>query len=153
MGQDFSIAVYYVLLGVDHVIAIIAVDFKLSVREAVQLRRSSNHHPRCVQAFLGLYSSCRTVFFSLQSLYLGQNQLGIVDLHVFDIFWVTFETFDLIDLVQIHLILGHGVPAFESPFLALKVVDLFQNRFWVPVSFNLSRDAVSAVFFENLFSG
>ena len=75
-----------------------------------------------------LFASSIFLRLSIASTELGLNQLKEVDLKVFNIVLKALKSIYLVDLVQIHAVLGHSVPALEDPLLALEVVDCLEHR-------------------------
>jgi len=67
-----------------------------------------------------------------------------------DVFFEGLETFDLVYLGQVHLILAHGILALERPLLAVVAIHGLVDWVLISVCFNVGRKRVCLVLLQNL---
>ena len=76
----------------------------------------------------------------------------IINLKSLNIFLKSIEPFNLVNLVQIHLILYHSVPGLKDILLTLITIDFLGYWSTILISLYLCDSAVSLEFLEDLFS-
>ena len=80
------------------------------------------------------------------------QKLKVVYLQHIYVFTVAFESLNLINLVQIHLILSHGISAFQHPLLTFIVIDGLKDWFGMPIGLNMRGQTVCLILLKYLFS-
>ena len=76
----------------------------------------------------------------------------IINLKSLNIFLKSIEPFNLVNLVQIHLILYHSVPGLKDILLTLIAIDFLGYWSTILISLYLCDSAVSLEFLEDLLS-
>ena len=77
---------------------------------------------------------------------------SIINLKSLNIFLKSIEPFNLVNLVQIHLILNHSVPGLKDILLTVITIDFLGYWSTILISLYFCNSAVSLKFLEDLLS-